>query len=63
MLGSSRIKALNAVVANIKILNRVCLSNCIDSPIKCDVENSIEVEDMAISLIDELFVTRKRYAS
>lgn len=43
-LGSSRTKALNGVVANIKILSRVCLSRSIDPPIKCDVENSTKLK-------------------
>ena len=59
-LGDYRSKAHNALINNIKILNRICVMNNIEIPIKCNLENVSEVQNMAISLIDELYASRKQ---
>ena len=54
-LNNSKNKAYNAVVANIKIINRLCQIKDVEVPISCNLEDSKEVEGLAIKLIEELF--------
>lgn len=58
-LENYRSKAHNMLIANIQILDRICRINNIEVPIKCNLDNTVEVQNMAISLIDELYSSRK----
>ena len=58
-LTNSRNKSYNALIANFKIINRLCDAKNIQPPISCNLEDSEEVDDIAIKLVEELFRTRK----
>ena len=58
-LDNNRSRAHNALIANVKIVNRLCSVNNLDPIIKCNMNNRVEVAEEAIKVVDDLFKNRR----
>lgn len=58
-LDKQRSKAHNALISNVKIINRLCRNNNLPLIYEGNEEDRIEVAEFAQKVVDELFSTRR----
>lgn len=58
-LENNRTRAHNALIANVKIINRLCSMNKLEPMFKCNLSNREEVAEEAIKVVDDLFSNRR----
>lgn len=58
-LNKQRSNAYNALILNVKVINRLCRTNDLPLIYEGNEEDNIEVSEFAKNVVDELFSTRK----